>query len=87
MPPCQVRQRRACLMATPTSADLRRLNLVAATDDVADPPQIDTFPGAAAHGAGEVVLEPAAVVVVVGDVLPPIAAGDDVVNRAVVLDA
>ena len=45
------------------------------------------LPGAAAHGAAEVVLEPAAVVVVAGDVLPPIAAGHDVVNRAVVLDA
>ena len=43
MPPCQVRQRRTRLMATPTSTNLRRLNLIAATDDLADPPQVDTL--------------------------------------------
>ena len=45
------------------------------------------LPGTAAHGAAEVVLEPPAVVVVAGAVLPPMAAGHDVVNRAAILDA
>jgi hypothetical protein len=45
------------------------------------------LPEAATHGAAEVGLEPAVIVVIAGDVLPRIAAGHEVVDRAVVLDA
>jgi hypothetical protein len=44
------------------------------------------LPGAATHHTAEVGLESAAVVVIAGDVLPPIAAGHDAVDRAVLLD-